>query len=468
MFAEYAYRELMQAYGRAAEADEMESVSRRLAIMTEEQTVLLTRQWRQDHPDKVPDFQDLLSIQRRSSMSADELLTAQYREELLMVVGKKPEAEQEEPTPPDTRPLSQRWVEDLEFVTGSDESLTLADRLWRSKTPHWVVLAASLIEVWVIEGRRLPQTVTDAAAKEIEKLVAARVLAEGARRKAHDPLTTGLWHRGRRPVWGRAVKCQWRRRRRGVGRRRRSGSLSCWRASSTTVTIRTVAYSNGQRDQRMPGRPRDSAREAEILRVVLGLMSEVGVAGISFEEVARRASASKRTLYRRWATKEQMVVAAIKAGPASASRPDPIDTGSLRGDLLALLERLEATLEAGASVSLTILEAGLRDPELCEHIEKTTGPTGARLPETVLQSAIERGELPDNADPFAYEEVAAAVLIIRKLNGLSTDATYRQTLVDSVLIPALRDAVTVAQSGIFSGRPTPASPPSIPRTKRKQ
>ncbi|GAB2618660.1 TetR/AcrR family transcriptional regulator [Pseudactinotalea suaedae] len=208
---------------------------------------------------------------------------------------------------------------------------------------------------------------------------------------------------------------------------------------------------------RRPGRPRDEAREREILGVVLALMAESGVDGVTFEEVARRAHASKRTLYRRWVTKQEMVVAAIKAGPAAGNRPDPIDTGSLRGDLLALLARLDDQMSAGSPVGLTILQAGLRDPELCQHIEDTVGPTGARLTDTVLRSAVARGELPASADPFAYEEVGAAVLLIRKLNGLSTDEAYREALVDAVLIPALRSGVDAGQHGIFSGRPTPAA-----------
>jgi AcrR family transcriptional regulator len=211
-------------------------------------------------------------------------------------------------------------------------------------------------------------------------------------------------------------------------------------------------------EPRPPGRPRDVAREGEILRIVLEVMEEAGVDGVTFEDVARRAQASKKTLYRRWATKQEMIVAAIKAGPAAGNKPEPIDTGSLRGDLLALLERLEATIDAGGPISLTLLQAGLRDPDLCEHIEESAGPTGARLTDTVLHSAIARGELPDTADRFAYEEIAAAVLILRKLNGLTTDAVYREALVDSTLIPALRSGVAAGQRGIFSGAPTPSVP----------
>lgn len=221
-----------------------------------------------------------------------------------------------------------------------------------------------------------------------------------------------------------------------------------------------MPYPNYERDEqprrRAPGRPRDQRREAEILGVVLGLVEEVGVDGVSFEEVARRAQASKRTLYRRWATKQQMIVAAIKAGPARANTPVVIDTGSLRGDLLALLERLEAAMDAGGATSLTLLQAGLSDPELCHHIEEAVGPTGARLPANVLQAAIARGELPNDADPFAYEEVAGAVLLIRKLNALTTDRAYRELLVDSVLVPALKRGEGSGQHGIFSGQPAPA------------
>ncbi len=212
-----------------------------------------------------------------------------------------------------------------------------------------------------------------------------------------------------------------------------------------------------QSPKRAPGRPRDQRRETEILGVVLGLVEEAGVDGVSFEEVARRAQASKRTLYRRWATKQQMIVAAIKAGPASANTPVVIDTGSLRGDLLALLERLEAAMDAGGPMSLTLLQAGLSDPELCHHIEEAVGPTGARLPANVLRAAIARGELPDDADPFAYEEVAGAVLLIRKLNALTADRAYRELLIDSVLIPALKRGGEPGQHGIFSGQPTPAA-----------
>lgn len=187
------------------------------------------------------------------------------------------------------------------------------------------------------------------------------------------------------------------------------------------------------------GRPRDHAREAEILASVLELLGEVGYDALSFEAVARRARASKATLYRRWETKREMVVAAVKAGPSAGTSPDPVGTGSLRTDLIALCERLATTMaSADASMSLMLLHAGLQDPDLCRYIEETTGPTGAKLPASVLAAAIARGELPPGARPFPYEEITGSVLLLRSLNGLPAGPEYLAHLVDTILIPALR------------------------------
>jgi AcrR family transcriptional regulator len=226
-----------------------------------------------------------------------------------------------------------------------------------------------------------------------------------------------------------------------------------------------VSYPNeenrGVPEARRGGRPRDSGREAEILDVVASLLAERGYEGVTFEEVARRAGASKPTLYRRWKSKRDMVVAALKAGPARRDDPDDIDTGGLRGDLLALCQRLNTTLRStDGQAALLLLQAGIDDPELGEEIERAVGPTGARLPTSVVAAAIRRGELPEDVAPFPFEEVAGAVLLIRRITGLDTGQAYLEALVDSILIPALRaTSATPAEipPGIFSGRPLPES-----------
>lgn len=224
-------------------------------------------------------------------------------------------------------------------------------------------------------------------------------------------------------------------------------------------TIRNVSYPSNATPASAPrgGRPRDEAREAHILDVVTRLLEERGYDGVSYEEVARRAGASKPTLYRRWKTKRDMVVAALQAGPARRDDADAIDTGSLRGDLLALCRRLLTTMQStDGQTALALLQAGFEDPELGETIERTVGPTGARLPASVIAAAVARGELPEGVDPFPFEEVTGSVLLLRRLNGLATSDAYLGALVDTVLIPALGATASrddALPAGIFSGHP---------------
>lgn len=194
------------------------------------------------------------------------------------------------------------------------------------------------------------------------------------------------------------------------------------------------------------------------------LLSEKGYDGVTFEEVARRCGASKASLYRRWSAKRDMVVAAIKAGPAQRDRSNRIDTGSLRGDLLALCHRLDRTMRAADSqTAMLLLQAGLEDPELCEAIETGAGPTGARLPAEVLEAAEARGELPAGASPFAFEEVVGAALLLRRVNGLLVDDAYLAALIDTIVLPALHASAETRgplPAGIFSGTPSTVNPSS--------
>ncbi|MGL5849419.1 MAG: TetR/AcrR family transcriptional regulator [Phycicoccus sp.] len=197
--------------------------------------------------------------------------------------------------------------------------------------------------------------------------------------------------------------------------------------------------------------------------MVTSLLGERGYEGVTFDEVARRAGASKATLYRRWKSKRDMVVASLRAGPARRDGPGAIDTGSLRGDLLALCGRLTQSMRSADSrTAVLLLQAGLEDPELCEAIERSVGPTGARLPRDVIDAAIRRGELPADADPFPFEEVTGAVILLRRVNALALDDRYLEALVDSVLLPALRAGTSAGPAlpaGIFSGRPAPEPAP---------
>jgi AcrR family transcriptional regulator len=61
------------------------------------------------------------------------------------------------------------------------------------------------------------------------------------------------------------------------------------------------------------GRPRDPALDKAIMTAALDSFIEHGIAGMSIEQVAKRAGVGKPTVYRRWSSKEQLVADAIEA-----------------------------------------------------------------------------------------------------------------------------------------------------------
>ena len=87
------------------------------------------------------------------------------------------------------------------------------------------------------------------------------------------------------------------------------------------------------------GRPRDDAREQAILDAAIDLVAEIGYDAMSIEAVAARAKSSKATIYRRWPGKAELVAEAMRRRSEPVLEDLP-DTGSLRGDLLALVQRM--------------------------------------------------------------------------------------------------------------------------------
>lgn len=94
---------------------------------------------------------------------------------------------------------------------------------------------------------------------------------------------------------------------------------------------------------RKPGRPRSAKVDQAILAAALQELAEVGYEAMSIEGVAERAGVGKTTIYRRWPSKEALVMGAIHLIQAEAPI---IDTGNLRTDLLMMVSN---ALELGKS-----------------------------------------------------------------------------------------------------------------------
>src|ERR1700742_5297731 len=134
-----------------------------------------------------------------------------------------------------------------------------------------------------------------------------------------------------------------------------------------------------------------SPREAEILAVTLRLLQEHGYDGLTVDAVANAAHASKATVYRRWPSKAELVLAAFIEGVRQiAVAPN---TGTLRGDLLQLGEACGAHGREHASTIRAVMVEVSRHPALNDALQDQFLKQRKALIQHVLQQAVDRGEI---------------------------------------------------------------------------
>ena len=179
-----------------------------------------------------------------------------------------------------------------------------------------------------------------------------------------------------------------------------------------------------------------SPREAELLAVTLELLQEHGYDRLTLDAVATTARASKATLYRRWPTKAELVLAAFVEGTRQVA-VDP-DTGTLRGDLLRLGESIGAHVSSHASTIRAVLMEVSRSAELDAMMQEQFLDQRKALMAHVLAQAVDRGEIEASAITEDLWDVLPGYLIYRAvLTGRAPSSRTVQDLVDNVLIPSL-------------------------------
>lgn len=179
-----------------------------------------------------------------------------------------------------------------------------------------------------------------------------------------------------------------------------------------------------------------SPREAELLAVTLQLLQEHGYDRLSLDVVASTARASKATLYRRWPTKAELVLAAFVEGTRQVAA-DP-DTGTLRGDLLRIGEQIRAHVSAHASTIRAVLMEISRSANLAAMLQEQFLAQRKALMRRVLARAVDRGEIEASAITDDLWDLLPGYLIFRSvLTGRAASRRTVQHLVDNVIIPSL-------------------------------
>ncbi|MFD7641751.1 TetR-like C-terminal domain-containing protein [Kitasatospora sp. NPDC059795] len=179
-------------------------------------------------------------------------------------------------------------------------------------------------------------------------------------------------------------------------------------------------------------RPRDTGVDAKVLDAARGLLRERGYAGFALDEAAARAEVARTTVYRRWPTKDHLVVAAF----ATMFETAPIrETGDLRADLADTLAAIATGLRRPETRSLVaeLVAAGTRHPELGDALHALWAQRRTAAAE-LLDRAAARGDLPADADPALILDQLVGPLYYRVLiTGDPVDAHYARAVVDATL-----------------------------------
>jgi AcrR family transcriptional regulator len=193
--------------------------------------------------------------------------------------------------------------------------------------------------------------------------------------------------------------------------------------------------------KRRPG-GRSSRVRAAAIAATLAELAEHGYAALSLERIARRADVNPTSLYRRWGSRERLVLEAmLEQVAANVSVPD---TGSLREDLLELA-RTAATNSARPEVAAMARAVAAQAPHDTELAAATEAFWAERLAldGAIVERAIARGEVAPTTDPTQVIEAVIGPIHLRLLlTGQPIDDTFLErtidTVVDGILKPSMR------------------------------
>ncbi|MFK4085347.1 TetR/AcrR family transcriptional regulator [Kribbella sp. NPDC020789] len=176
-------------------------------------------------------------------------------------------------------------------------------------------------------------------------------------------------------------------------------------------------------------RRRGAELESALLDAAWDELLASGYARLTMEAVAARAQTGKQVLYRRWPNRAELVVAAMRHRTGSIVE-NPPDTGSLRGDVLAVLQRMADRFETlGADVIHGLLaDAPDVSPEV---MSRMSGVMTA-----IVGRAAERGEIPSAALPKVVLMTPTSLLRHEMLlTREPLEAATLTSIVDDVFLP---------------------------------
>jgi AcrR family transcriptional regulator len=155
---------------------------------------------------------------------------------------------------------------------------------------------------------------------------------------------------------------------------------------------------------------------AAITGAMFDQLAETGYARMSMDAVARRAGVGKAAVYRRWPSKQAMLIDLVGTA-VRRNVPEVPDTGSLAGDVRGFLDVIvaQAADPRTMRIALDVLVETTRTPELANALQDVVAQPRRAAAAAVLTRAIDRGELSADLDRELGLDLLISPLLVRLL-----------------------------------------------------
>jgi AcrR family transcriptional regulator len=178
--------------------------------------------------------------------------------------------------------------------------------------------------------------------------------------------------------------------------------------------------------------------DAAILDATLTGVAEVGYDRLSMDDIASRAGVGKAAIYRRWESKAMVVADAIAHWRRRLGPVEPPNTGSLRGDIEALVSAVPDLNDADLSairVVVGVATAAMHNPVLAAALDDLVLSIPRHIIRAVLDYAVSRGELPGGRDLTLIPDVILSLNVMRVMTGRPIDRVFVRRVLEDVVLP---------------------------------
>lgn len=190
---------------------------------------------------------------------------------------------------------------------------------------------------------------------------------------------------------------------------------------------------------------RGGSRDAAILDAALQELAQQGYDAMSMEDIASRAHVGKAAIYRRWPCKPAVVSAAIAHWRGQLGPLQTPDTGSLRGDLEALIAAVPDIDDrdlGSIHVILGVATAATHDHDLAAALDEFALSRPRQLISAVLEHAAKRGEIPADRDLTLIPDAILGLNMLQVVTRRPINHAFVRRILEGLILPLATDPAT--------------------------